>query len=109
MRDETRSTEGFPDSFTLVGDLITKNVVFFNQVFKSALQIFNSFIFADDGLNDVGSVHGLSDESALSFVGVSISILNFFVFGFESDILLFFSGCEVASNSDELLHQRVIF
>ena len=110
------SSQWFSNSFSFVGNLWTENMIFFDQVLKSTLQFFNSFVFVDNSLNYISSVHRFSDKSRFSLISISISIVEFFHSCFKSDIFLFFNRSKFISNSNkffliscELLPQFIIF
>ena len=88
--------------------MITKNVIFLDQILESAFKIFNSFVFINNSLNNIGSVHAFSYKPALSFIGISVPPGKLFVSGLESDILLLFGGGELASDLNERLHERLV-
>ena len=102
----TRSNKAWPsqwfsNSFSFIGNLWTENMIFFNQVLKSTFQFFNSFIFVNNSINYVSSVHWFSDKSRFSFICISVSVVEFFHSCFKSNVFLFFNRSKFISNSNK--------
>ena len=81
MLHETAPSQGLSDGLSLIGDLSAQNVVLFYQIGESRLQSLDFLILLNDSLNNVGSIHALSHESALSLRGVWVSFGQFFESG----------------------------
>lgn len=103
MLHETTPPQRLPNSFPFIGNLSAQNVILFNKISQSGLQLLDFFVLLNDCLYNIGSVHAFSDQSALSLIGILVSFGDFFESGFESDVLLFFGRGEFASNGNELL------
>ena len=98
----TTPPQTFPNSLSLVCDLLAKHLILMNQVVKSALQVLNSLILVNNSLGYVGSVHTLSNQQSLLLIRILKSLRQFLVLRLEPDVFLLFSEGEVLSHSNKL-------
>ena len=101
MLYEAASSEWFSNSLSFIGDLSAQNMILFNKISQSRFKSLNFFIFLNDCLYNISSVHTLSYQSWLSLICILVSFRDFFESSFESYVLLFFCRGKITSNSNK--------